>query len=154
MEFLFQIIPLTKNQFADAVSVVMSAELDTREEIEHHLQHLEANYVAIADGKVAGVIGWYQDNVHYEDKAMGDKFPREEAYWVGFFAVNKDYRGKGIGTALLKRLEEVIRNKQETVLWVSSVPETRSYYESKGFVLVLEGQIEGKQKSFLSKELT
>ena len=153
METSFQIIPLTQELFKDAVDVVMRAELDTREEVEHHLQHLDAHFVAIEDGKVVGVIGWYQDNVQYADEAMGDKFPGEEAYWVGFFAVDKNYQKKGIGAALLQKLEESVKEKQSDKLWVSSVPETRSYYESKGFVLVLEGEIGGNQKFFMSKKL-
>lgn len=149
----FNILPLSKVQFNDAVSVVLEARLDTKEEIEHHLRHLEAHYIATIDTRVVGVIGWYQDNVHYADNAMGNNFPGEEAYWVGFFAVDKQYQGKGIGTALLEKLEEVVKSKQRDELWVSSVPETKSYYEEKGFKLVLEGEIDGKQKFFLSKHL-
>lgn len=149
----FSIIPLATAQFAEAVSLVLKAELDTQEEIEHHLEHLDAHYVAVDDGKVVGVIGWYQDNVHYADTAMGEKFPGEEAYWVGFFAVDKNYQGRGIGSALLHKLEEVVKSKQADTLWVSSVPETKGYYENKGFASVLEGMIDGKQKFFLSKRL-
>ena len=150
----FQIIPLTKTHFADAVALVMKAGLDTQKEIEHHLGHLDAHYVAVVDNRVIGVVGWYQDNVHYADAAMGDTFPGEEAYWVGFFAVDESFQGKGMGTALLRRLEEVVKEKQASTLWVSSVPETKTYYEHRGFSLVLEGQIGGKQKFFLSKQLS
>ena len=55
---------------------------------------MDAHCVAVSNNIVIGVIGWYQDNVHYADKAMGDKFPDEEAYWVGFFAVGKEHQGK------------------------------------------------------------
>jgi GNAT superfamily N-acetyltransferase len=149
----YSIVPLTQDKFNEAVELVLKANLDTQEEIEHHLQHLAAHYVAIIDNKVIGIIGWYQDNVHYADEAMGNKFPGQEAYWVGFFAVDENYQRKGIGTALLQKLEEVIRSKQANTLWVSSVPETKGYYESKGFTLVLEGQIGGNQKFFLSKRV-
>jgi GNAT superfamily N-acetyltransferase len=154
MNTSFQIIPLTQTKFTSAVSVVMRAGLDTQEEIEHHLRHLDEYYIAVVDNKVIGVIGWYQDNVHYADKAMGNKFPGEEAYWVGFFAVDKDYQNRGIGTALLQKLEHVVKERQVKTIWVSSVPETKSYYEHNGFELVLEGYIGGKQKFFLSKQLT
>ena len=153
MNFLFQIVSLTKDRFNEAVAVVLKAKLDTREEIEHHLQIFEAHFVALVDSKVIGVIGWYQDNVHYADLAMGDKFPGEEAYWVGFFSVEKDFQGKGVGTALLQRLEEAVKERKAGSLWVSSVPETRSYYEAKGFKLVLEGEINGRQKFFMAKKL-
>lgn len=153
MKIDFRIAPLTEQLFQSAVDVVMSAKLDSREEVEHHLLHLEAHIVAIFNNRVIGVIGWYQDNVHYADKAMGDKFPGEKAYWVGFFAVEKEYQGKGVGTALLNKLEGVVKERNANALWVSSVPQSKSYYESKGFKLILEGRIEGNIKYFLEKKL-
>lgn len=149
-----KILPLTKDKFVKAVDVVLRAELDTREEIEHHLEHMDAHFIALDGEKIVGVIGWYQDDVNWANEAMGDKFPGVEAYWVGFFAVDKNYRGKGIGFALLKRLEQVIKEKKQDKLWVSSVPETKKYYERQGFKFACTGKISGKQKYFLVKELT
>lgn len=148
-----KILPLTTDRFNEAVGVVLRAQLDTREEIEHHLQHIDAHFVATDGEKIVGVIGWYQDNVNWANEAMGDKFPGEEAYWVGFFAVEKEYRGKGIGFALLQKIEEAVKEKKQDKLWVSSVPETRSYYERQGFKLVCTGEISGNQKFFMVKEL-
>lgn len=154
MEENIKILPLTRDRFDEAVEVVLRAELDTKEEIEHHLQLLDAHFIAMDGEKVVGVIGWYQDNVNYAKDAMGDKFPGEEAYWVGFFAVEKEYRGKGIGFALLKKLEEVIKDKKQDKLWVSSVPETRAYYERQGYKLVCEGKVAGDRlRYFLVKKL-
>lgn len=148
-----KIVPLTKNYFKEAVSLVLSAELDTREEIEHHLSQIKAHLVAIDKNKIIGVIGWYQDNVNYADQAMGDKFPGPEAYWVGFFAVEKAYRGKGIGYKLLQKLEESIKKKGESYLYVSSVPETMKYYKRQGFELTKIGYISNNKKFFLVKKL-
>src|SRR5437870_2407999 len=136
MDSKIKIIPLTENTFNDAVNLVLAAELDTREEIEHHLNHIHAHYIAVDNNKVIGVIGWYQDNVNYANDAMRDKFPGIDAYWVGFFVVDKKYRGQKIGAHLLERLEEVIKRKGVNKLWVSSVPETKTYYENHGFTLV------------------
>lgn len=148
-----KISPLTNSKFDEAVELVLRADLDTREEIEHHLEHIDAHYVAMAGQKIVGVIGWYQDDVNWATETMGNKFPGPEAYWVGFFAVDKNYRRKGIGFALLKRIEKVIKAKRQVKLWVSSVPETRNYYERQGFKLVCEGRIGGKQKFFMVKDL-
>lgn len=154
MDQNIKILPLTQNRFNEAVEVVLRAELDSREEIEHHLGHIDAHYVAVDQDKIVGVIGWYQDNVNWANEAMGDKFPGIEAYWVGFFAVEKAYRGKGIGFALLKKLEVVIKDKKQDKLWVSSVPETREYYERQGFKLVCEGKVAGDRlRYFLVKDL-
>jgi len=148
-----KIVPLTTDTFNQAVELVFQTELDTKEEIEHHLKHLEAHYIALNNAKIIGVIGWYQDNVNYATEAMGDAFPGIDAYWVGFFAVDKKFRGKGIGLALLKRIEEVVRGKNISKLWVSSVPETYKYYERQGFNLVKKGMINGNLKYFMVKSL-
>lgn len=148
-----KILPLPKDRFDEAVEVVLKTGLDTREEIEHHLKHIDTHFVAVDGDKIVGVIGWYQDNVNWANEAMGDKFPGEEAYWVGFFAVEKEYRGKGIGFALLQKIEEVVKEKKQDKLWVSSVPETRVYYERQGFKLICTGEISGNQKFFMVKEL-
>jgi GNAT superfamily N-acetyltransferase len=145
--------PLTKELFNEAVEVVLKAGLDTKEEIEHHLQNIDAHYVALDKGKVIGVIGWYQDNVHYATEAMGDKFPGEDAFWVGFFAVDEKYRGQGIGYAMLKELEKVIKEKGMGELWVSSVPETKDYYQKQGFEIFMQGKISGNPKFFYVKKL-
>jgi len=153
MDIKVTIKPLTKKLFKQAVNLVLKAELDSREEIEHHLIHIDAHYIALYKGKVIGVIGWYQDNVNYATKAMGNKFPGEAAYWVGFFVVDKKYRGQGIGYALLKKLEKVIKEKGVNELWVSSVPETKDYYLRQGFKVFMQGEIGGKPKFFCVKKL-
>ena len=147
-----QIASLTKDRLGEAISLVLRAKLDAREEIEYHLHHLDEHRIAVINGDVVGVIGWYQDNVHYADTAMGSKFPGEKAYWVGFFAVDETYRNKGIGSLLLQELENVLKNKNIKDLWVSSVPETRTYYEQHGFRLAIKGVIGGNQKFFMVKE--
>lgn len=147
------ITSLTKKRLSEAVQLVLNANLDTREEIEHHLQHLGAHYIASENDHIIGVIGWYQDNVNYANTAMGDKFPGPEAYWVGFFAIDESRRGKGVGYALLQKLESVLRKKSVHELWVSSVPETVGYYKRQGFKLVCRGKISGNPKYFLVKNL-
>ena len=144
---------LTKDKFKEAVDLVLKAELDTREEIEHHLEHLDAHYIALDKNRIVGVIGWYQDTMNYATEAMGNNFPGPEAYWVGFFVVDKEYRAQGVGSILLQKIEAVLKKKNVNKLWVSSVPETRTYYEKQGFKLVMEGEINQKQKFFLVKEL-
>lgn len=153
MEQEFKVTPLTQERFDEAVQLVLDAELDTREEIEHHLQHIDAHLVALDKDKVVGVIGWYQDNVNYANEAMGNDFPGEEAYWVGFFAVDKKYRSKGIGKALLEKIEQVVKEKGADKFYVCSVGETQSYYEEHGFKLIKEGKINGRPEFFMVKQI-
>jgi GNAT superfamily N-acetyltransferase len=146
-----EIKKLTKDKFTEAVDLIFNLGLDTREEIEHHLEDLDTNLVALEGDEVIGVIGWYQDNVNYANEAMGRFFPGEEVYWVGFFGVKQGYQKQGTGTALLKALEQEVQKLGENELWVSSVPEAKSYYEKMGFQLVTEGTISGSKHYFLKK---
>lgn len=148
------IVPLTQDKFENAVQVVLRAQLDTREEIEHHLKELHAHYVAVDGDRVLGVIGWYQDNVDYATEAMGDKFPGKNAYWVGFFAVDEEYRGKGVGLTLIQKLTQELLAKGVNELWVSSVPETAEYYLRQGFKHFMKGVIGGNPKVFMVKRLS
>lgn len=145
--------PLTRNLFKEAVDLVVRANLDTRKEIEHHLNHIDAHYVALDDSGIIGIIGWYQDNVQYANESMGDKFPGEKAYWVGFFTVDAKHRGQGIGYALIHKLEMVIKEKGADELWVSSVPETKDYYIRQGYKVFMQGKISGNPKFFCVKKL-
>lgn len=101
-----RIFPLTHKRFDEAVDLVLRAKLDSREEIVHHLQHIDAHYIALDGEEIVGVIGWYTV------KAMGaDK------------------------------------------LYVSSVPQTRFYYQRQGFKLLMTGKISGHLKYFMVKDL-
>lgn len=150
---MIDIVSLTEDKLEEAIDLVFNANLDTRSEIEHHLQEVEKHFIAVENNKIIGVMGWYQDNINYAKEAMGDMFPGEDRYWVGFFAVAKEYRGKGIGTRLLQTIENIVTEKGEDELWVSSVPDSQSYYEKQGFQKVTQGKIEGQLMIFLKKEL-
>ena len=149
----YKLRDMTKDDFKESVQLLVDLELDTREEIEHHLEEHEKHTVATSDGKIIGVVGWYQDNMNYASQAMGNQFPGENVYWVGFFGVEKSWQGKGVGSALIQELETTVKNLNTNQLWVVSVPESVGYYESKGFKQKMTGEISGNPKTFLFKEL-
>ena len=143
--------PLTKIFFSESVNLLLDLELDTKEEIEHHLVDMDAHLIYLNKGKVVGVIGWYKDTVNYAKKAMKDRFPGEDAFWVGFFGVKKEFQNRGIGTKLFKSMEKAISDNGATELWVSSVPDAKGFYQSKGFSVVCTGAINGNKKYFMKK---
>jgi len=143
--------PLTKIFFSESVNLLLDLELDTKEEIEHHLVDMDAHLIYLNKGKVVGVIGWYKDTVNYAKKAMKDRFPGEDAFWVGFFGVKKEFQNRGIGTKLFESMEKAISDNGATELWVSSVPDAKGFYQSKGFSVVCTGAINGNKKYFMKK---
>lgn len=145
--------PLTKKYFDESVKLLLDLELDTKEEIEHHLEDMEAHLIYLNEDKVVGVIGWYKDDVNYAKNAMGKNFPGEEAFWVGFFGVKKEFQNQGIGTKLFDSMENIIAKKGAAEWWVSSVPEAKDFYQHKSFSVVCTGKINGNQKFFMKKSL-
>ena len=143
--------PLTKIFFSESVNLLLDLELDTKEEIEHHLVDMDAHLIYLNKGKVVGVIGWYKDTVNYAKKAMTDRLPGEDAFWVGFFGVKKEFQNRGIGTKLFESMEKAISDNGATELWVSSVPDAKGFYQSKGFSVVCTGAINGNKKYFMKK---
>jgi GNAT superfamily N-acetyltransferase len=144
---------LIENYYQEAVNLLLLLDLDTKEEIEHHLNDMNAHIICLNGDELIGIIGWYKDNVNYANEAMGDLFPGEDAFWVGFFGIKEEYQKQGIGTELMRRMEDSITNKGAREWWVSSVPESREFYEKQGFKTVCTGEINGNRKFFMKKEL-
>ncbi len=148
-----KIFPLSYKTFQQSSDLLFSLGLDTREEIEHHLSDMSQYYVATEREEVVGIIGWYQDNVNYAKEAMGELFPGERAYWVGFFGVASAHQNKGIGKLLIQHLEDILLRMNANELWVSSVPDAAAYYQGRGFYIISSGEIHGNRKIFLKKDL-
>lgn len=148
-----RVISLDDKTYKQAEDLLFELGLDSREEIQHHLDEKEKYFIAIKNDEVIGVIGWYQDNVNYAKDAMGDDFPGEDAYWIGFFGVKREFQNQGVGENLINELEKILRSKDVSELWVSSVPEAVGYYKKNDFVIQIEGEISGNPKVFLKKKL-
>lgn len=84
-------------------------------------------FVAEAEGRVVGITG------HYSDPEGG--------FWLGWFAVAPDCQRRGTGSALLEKIEGLVREKGGRRLWVWTSPlplfaKGRAFYEARGFRLV------------------
>jgi hypothetical protein len=60
-------------------------------------------------------------------------YPNETA-WIGFFIMNAQYRGKGLGAALWREMELVFRNAGTEVIGLDAVPAQVETYKRRGFV--------------------
>ncbi len=61
------------------------------------------------------------------------------AYWIGRFAVLKEYRGLGVGRLIMDKAEEHIKLLGGTVLKLSAQTQAQGFYEKVGFVA--EGEV-------------
>lgn len=92
-------------------------------------------FVALDKNDVAGVIGIYSMTKD-----------RQEANWVGWFAVDPEYRKQGIGTKLMNFIICKAKNNKKKYLrlYSSTYPLERyshKFYEKKGFVKMGEQRI-------------
>jgi hypothetical protein len=60
-------------------------------------------------------------------------YPNKTA-WVGFFIMNKHYRGKGLGAALWREMELVFRDAGTEMIGLDAVPAQVETYKRRGFV--------------------
>lgn len=95
---------------------------DTREKISKELRKQPEYWIGAYDGKIlVGII------VGTDDGRKG---------WINRLAVDKRYRGQGIGTKLVKLLEKEFENKGFKI-WAALIepdnPEAMEFFEKKGF---------------------
>jgi ribosomal protein S18 acetylase RimI-like enzyme len=85
-------------------------------------------FVAKIDGKIIGVIGFCRDY-----------FSTDYSYWLGWFVVNEEYRGKkefAVAKKLIKRVEAELRKRKIKNLFVStedSNARAKSFYAKNQF---------------------
>ena len=112
--YLKQTIKLVKSIFKyekESVSLELKASVDN-DEFNKYLLYEDNNirtleyFIAINNkGKILGVVGLYSLNDDYID-----------TYWLGWFCVAKDERGKGIGKILLEYVINEARVRQRKYL--------------------------------------
>lgn len=62
-----------------------------------------------------------------------------DLYWLGWFAVKKEFQRKGIGTFLLKKIIKILSDENVRLLCVhtsSKMPQAIRFYEKNGFVVM------------------
>jgi ribosomal protein S18 acetylase RimI-like enzyme len=74
------------------------------------------------------------------DKVVGFCFNHNDdgVIWLSWFGVHPDYRGMGVGSALLRKLEETVSNGRSHKIWC----DCRTENEGSKYVLSKEGYTE------------
>jgi len=153
-----EIKDLTKDNQNEAMEVALEQEVGEKKEIvkffdESFKENKKNIFVAVVDNQVVGLIGWYQDKDGPNKKLLGEIFPQgEDIYWVSFFAVSGRLRGQGIGTILMRKLFEVVKEKRASELWTYT-RRARVFYEKMGFGWITQKIIDGEMHDFLKCEL-
>lgn len=93
------------------------------------------HFTAIINGKLVGSI-----------MVVEEDYPK---YWIFYFAVGKNYRRKGIGTALLKKIESKLKNGNFLFVDIEKSDKTGINFYSKNKFKVM-----GKVKNWFEKDRT
>lgn len=106
-------------------------------------------FVAKIDGRTIGVIGFCRDY-----------FSTDYSYWLGWFVVDEEYRGKkefGVAEKLLKRVEAQLRKRKIKKLFVSTEDtnaRAKSFYAKNQFrteAVLRDYYYKGEDQLILSK---
>jgi len=107
----------------------------------YYLQHTEksAQYVMLDGEKIIGfaLAGIIDENELDKYDFIDHANPREPLSWVllGQITVDANYRGKGIGSMLIDRIEKRAQEMNLKGVYTGTRGNTRLFYEKNGFVL-------------------
>ena len=102
-------------------------------------------------------LGFYEEDrlIAVMDLILG--FPKEETAFVGFFMMNKEYQGKGIGTALMQEVYAYLKQcgfKFVRLGFAKGNPQSEHFWLKNGFERTgVEAQNDGYVVVVLEKEL-
>lgn len=66
-------------------------------------------------------------------------FPEPKTAWIRFMAVDERFRGRGIGRAILERLERIARSKGAVLITLNSREAVVDFYRKSGYSIVGDG---------------
>lgn len=153
-----KILAITKHNIQQAIDIAVEATVGERVDIERDMQKnlnekTNRYFAAYYGNKMVGEIGWYQDKEGFAKKALGDIFPEgEDIFWVAYFSVKPELRGKGVGKILMAKIETEVKNKGCHKRYVYT-SRARKFYEKCGFKFLKKGYIEDCWQDFLRKDL-
>lgn len=99
---MMKVILTKKKHVLETKKILFDAYFDSKKEAEKYISEKiksKETFVAIIDGKVAGVISYKRDYSHY-------------ANFLSNLVVSKNHQRKGVALALLKKFVEISRKEQ------------------------------------------
>ena len=92
-----------------------------------------------------GVLNWNKTNkysngivikIREKGELLGSVLVKEN--WITYLVINPKFRGKGLGTILLRKAEELISKKYNEVKLIPQDNEQilRNWYEKKGYISI------------------
>ena len=83
-------------------------------------------------------VGFFQGDTLVAVLDLIDGYPRPDAAFIGFFMVNADCEGKGVGTALIGEICDALRQTGKTAVRLAIAednPQANHFWKKNGFLV-------------------
>ena len=109
----------------------------TREQVLNDL-HITPPGIGLSDKYY---IGYYQNGILTAVMDLIDGYPEPEIAFIGFFMMNKDIQGHGIGTAIIRETAAYLKTAGKTAVRLAidkGNPQSTHFWKKNGFVVIKE----------------
>ncbi|MBO5486250.1 MAG: GNAT family N-acetyltransferase [Eubacterium sp.] len=86
-------------------------------------------------------IGFFEEDTLMAVMDLIDGYPDEKSAFIGFFMMNMDFQGKGIGSLIVSEVFDYLKNKGFTVVGLGidkDNPQSNHFWKKNGFSIVKE----------------
>jgi len=86
-------------------------------------------------------IGFYQKETLVAVMDLIDGYPEPDSAFIGFFMMNKDLQGHGVGTAIIQEIAACLKAMGITVIRLAidkGNPQSTHFWKKNGFIVVKE----------------
>ena len=109
----------------------------TREQILNDL-HITPPGIGLSDKYY---IGFYRNKTLIAVMDLIDGYPEPEIAFIGFFMMNKDLQGQGIGTAIIQETASYLKITGKTAIRLAidkGNPQSTHFWNKNGFIVIKE----------------
>ena len=101
-------------------------------------------------------IGFYQKGTLVSVMDLIDGYPEPEIAFIGFFMMNKDLQGRGVGTAIIRETAAYLKATGKTTIRLAidkGNPQSTHFWKKNGFIVIKEVDRNGWTALVAEKQL-
>ena len=101
-------------------------------------------------------IGFYQNEIMIAVMDLIDGYPEPEIAFIGFFMMNKDLQGHGIGTTIIQETAAYLKTTGKTAIRLAidkGNPQSTHFWKKNGFIVIKEVDRNGWTALVAEKQL-
>ena len=124
----------------------------TKEQVLNDL-HITPPGIALSDKYY---IGFYRNETLIAVMDLIDGYPEPEVAYIGFFMMNKDVQGKGIGTEIIRETSAYLKTAGKTAVRLAidkGNPQSTHFWKKNGFIVIKEVDRNGWTALVAEKQL-